>query len=356
MIEKKKVCFLSIGNISRCPYMQQYTKHMDTSYSVIYWDREGICEDQGQNTFHRFSFEVKPGDTLAKIKGYFGFRKFAQKKLKEENYDVLVVLQTWTAIILTDILTKQFAGKYIVDIRDYTYENNKVIYGLEKRLVSHSLYNVISSPGYKAFLPDADYLVSHNTRPLQKDAVSEIRGREKNKSTLNIAFIGYVNYHEQQKKLMLALKNDPRYMISFIGTRAMELESFCKENDIKNVTLIDTFSPSVILELYKNVDFINNLYGNHTPVLDYALSNKLYFSGELAIPILVCRDTYMAKVSQQYGLGLTVDEIDSKLGDILFDYYTQIDWAQFENCCDRFLDDVAQENQKFNQLIGEALS
>ena len=51
--------------------------------------------------------------------------------------------------------------------------------------------------------------------------------------TFAISFIGYVNYQEQHKKLMLALKDDKRFRLSFVGTRALELESFCKENGIE---------------------------------------------------------------------------------------------------------------------------
>ena len=51
----KKICFITMGNLYTVPYLKSYTKYIDGSYSVIYWDREGKREEEEQRK------EVCPG-------------------------------------------------------------------------------------------------------------------------------------------------------------------------------------------------------------------------------------------------------------------------------------------------------
>lgn len=352
----KKICFVTMGNIYTVPYLSTYTNHIDGNYSVIYWDREEKNEVEGNNKYYRFFKKLSQKDRVGKIVGYLQYRKFVKSILLRENFDLVIFLQTWSALLMADVVEKHYPGKYVVDIRDYTYEKNPVIYHREKKLMKKAAMCIVSSEGYKEFLPPHDYFVFHNARELPLDKVVALRERNKKRSALNISFIGYVNYQEQHKKLLMNLKDDPRFHMSFIGTRSMELEAFCKDNAIKNVTLIDTFDSSKILDFYENTDFVHNLYGNHTPVLDYALSNKLYFAAELNIPILTCPDTYMANVSTEYGFGLEADVADPDLGDKLWNYYNSIDWHRFNSDCERFMVRVREEQKNSHEELHKIIS
>lgn len=35
-----KICFVTMGNLYLCPYLESYTKHLDVEYDVVYWDRD----------------------------------------------------------------------------------------------------------------------------------------------------------------------------------------------------------------------------------------------------------------------------------------------------------------------------
>lgn len=345
----KKICFVTMGNIYTVPYLGLYKEYLNDPYSIIYWDREEKDENDGTNTYYRFSKKLVQGNKVDKVKGYLQFHNYAKKILEENEFDLVILLQTWGAILLADVLIHRYRGKYIIDIRDYTYEKNPVIFCIEKAVVKHSAMALISSKGFQSFLPPHKYHTVHNIRMIPEGKKHEIQTRNKQRETINIAFIGYVNYQDQHKKLILALKNDPRFHLSFIGTRAKELEAFCIENDARNVTIMDTFDSAQIVQLYQNVDMINNLYGNHTPVLDYALSNKLYFSAQLCIPILVFKDTYMSRIALEYGIGYELDDISKPgLGDELYAYYNAINWKQFADGCNRYLEEVEtdQDNTK----------
>lgn len=352
----KNVCIITLGNTYLVPYLSSYTKHIDYPYSLIYWDREGIYEEQETNTYYRLPYRFETQNKFAKLKGYVQFRKFAKTILSENDYDVVIILQTLGALLLSDVLLRKYEQKYVVDIRDYTYEGYSLIYQLEKKLVKNSLLSVVSSKGYLSFLPKHDYVVAHNIRELPKQKVIEIKSRKRNREQLHIAFIGYVNYQEQQKKLIMALKDDSRFRLSFIGTRSEELEDFCRDNDVKNVHLIGKFDSNHMLDFYQDVDFINNLYGNHTPTLDYALSNKLYLAAELSIPILVCPETYMSTVIEKFKIGTTVNLNDENIGDYLNEYYKKINWDIFDYNCNRFLDIAHAEQNFFEGKLQKILS
>lgn len=352
----KKICFIIMGNIYTVPYLSTYTKHIKGKYSVIYWDREGKNEVDGNNQHYCFTKKLATKDKIGKAVGFVQYRKFVKRILLQEKFDLVVFLQTWSALLMADVVEKYYPGKYIVDVRDYTYEKNPIIYRREKKLMKQAAMCIISSEGYRDFLPPHDYYILHNTRELPEEKVAALQGRNKKKEILTISFIGYVNYQDQHKKLLMSLKNDRRFHLNFIGTRAMELSAFCQENGIHNVTLMDTFDAAKILDFYENTDLINNLYGNNTPILDYALSNKLYFSAQLQIPILTCSNTYMSKVAGAYNFGFDVDVEDSDIGDKLWKYYNAIDWEQLSKGCEKFMKKVRTEQKNSYEKLMDVIS
>lgn len=345
-----------MGNLYLAPYLKSYTRFLDSkNYSIVYWDRENIDESYGDcSQIYRFCHSFKT--PIGKLFGYVGFKRYTKKILKKNAFDVIVFLQTLGSVILSPYIYKHYGKKYIVDIRDYSYERNKIVFHFEKKVIKNSLKCVISSEGYKTFLPSGDFLIVHNLRTLDYDRISEIKSRPKNKKRLNIAFIGFVNYQEQHKKLLLKLKNDERFFLSFIGTKANELHTFCQTNGIRNVKLIGRFDDRDILDYYQDVDLVNNLYGSNTPALDYALSNKLYFAAELNMPILTCNGTFMSKISHQFGFGFDVDVDDPNCGDKIWEYYKSIDWSLLSKNCDAFDKKVKTEQEIFEKTICNILN
>lgn len=356
MEKQKKICIVTMGNIYLVPYLQTYLNKIEGPTTIVYWDRDNLNENDGENIFYRFQHRLD--SKFDKVLGYYRYRKFVKNILLNNNFDIVILAQTLSALIVNDILLKKYKNRFIVDVRDYSYENNKIIYHVENKLLSNSAMNVVSSEGFLNFLPkNAEYEVAHNILKWPEKDLYSISNRDKKRDKLNIAFIGYISYQEQHKKLLLALKNDARFNISFIGTKSQDLLPFCRENNIKNVTLIDTFKTEKTLDFYKNVDLVNNLYGNHTPVLDYALSNKLYYAATLNIPILVCEETFMEDISHKYNFGITVDlDNTEKLGDYLFDSYQNIDWNQLDIGTSDFIEHVENQQNQFEVKLFKLLN
>lgn len=352
MKKKKKICFVSLSNIYLCPYIYKYIQQLDCDYDVIYWDRHGVEESIDANQIFPFRYKMNEGNgKLSKLIGYFKFQKFAKKTIKKNNYDGIILLQTSIGIMMSLFLKSRYLNKYILDIRDYTLENNFLFFNLEKALINRSAYTVISSKGYHSFLPEYEYIVVHNDANIDKENREKFEMRKRSKSKIVISYIGLIRFHDQNKKNILKFRNDNRFILKFIGKDAYALKDFCIANNVNNVELVDWFPPDKTLEYYLETDIIYNLYGQGSPQLDFALSNKLYYAAILKIPILVFSNTHMEKTINEYNFGFVFNINDPQACDDLFNYYHSIDWSLFTYNCNNFIEEVNKDNLVFNNML-----
>ncbi|MDA8227763.1 MAG: hypothetical protein M0T74_08730 [Desulfitobacterium hafniense] len=356
----KLFCIIGFCNMYVLPYAKTYIKAIQDSgaeCTLLFWDRDEV--DGGNDNFpgcRKLCYQRKKtpeSSAKDKVLGYLGASKYFRKVIKEENFDGLIFLQTHAAIACQSVLNKQYQGRYIVDIRDWTLENYGIYRNLEKKAIDSSFATVISSPAYSKFLPEHDYVVAHNYTPFPEDQVKAIREqllRDK-PEPIGISFVGTIRFIDMDKKILKLFANDERFSINYFGTGSDILETFCKEQGINNTQFYGSFSPDMTTSFYEKTDIINNLYGNHNKFLDYALSNKLYHAGQFHMPILVCPDTYMEEISKEYGMGFVFDVDDAKNPDKLYEWYSGLDRDKLAEGCDRFIEKVKQDNEKFYALI-----
>lgn len=153
------------------------------------------------------------------------------------------------------------------------------------------------------------------------------------------------------KKLLRLFANDMRFKLNYFGAGSEVLSDFCAKEGINNTEFYGSFTPEMTAYFYQNTDLINNLYGNHNPFLDYALSNKLYHSGQLYIPILVCPDTYMERIAIHYNMGFVFDVDKPDMKEMLYEWYHSFDRENFVKGCDEFIASVKKENVGFDKTI-----
>lgn len=341
--DKMKVLIILADNVYLTPYLKFYTSYLEKSnieYKVIYWDKN---DNESIKDVRYIRLLIPAKSKIDKIFGYIRFRKVVINEIKKERYNMLIPLHSIVTFIMWDVFVKKFKEKYIYDIRDYSYEYLKPFRMIQKYIVKNSSINIISSPGYKAFLPEGDYYVLHNIPNMDYKRYQQLNNRVK--KTFSLSYIGLIRFMEQNKKIILFFKNDMRFHLNFIGTNANKLKAFCEKNNVKNVTLIDTFDVKDTLKYYMDTDIILNLYGNHTPLLDYALSNKLYFAACLYKPILVCEDTYMEKISQKYEFGFALPMKKENEKELLYQYISNLNREKLIENCDRFMIKVKNEEK-----------
>lgn len=341
-----KVCIVCSTNIYLTPYLKKYEEILNNGYDIIYWNRNNIPEKTNADMMYSFNYEGHKS-RFSKLFGFIKFRKYLLKILRKNNYSKIIVLNIQIGILIKSYLVKKYRNNYLVDIRDYTFENNKFYYNIEKSLVKNSGLNIISSQAFLNFLPQADYIVVHNNSQINQKTIKQYRSKNRPNNKIIISNIGLIRFYDQLHKFILTFKNDQRFELRFFGKGANELKSFCLENDVHNVILKDQFDPSETIKFFYESDVVFNLYGNNTPLLDYALSNKLYYAAQFGMPILVCPNTYMETISQTYGFGYSVNYNENNIPNSFYEYYKSIQWDIFYQNCDEFINKVNNENMIF---------
>ena len=350
----KKYCFVLLDSINRTPYIRKYIDAADFRYDVILWDRTHSSDAIGAEHCYSFQTDLLTSgwkEKAQKAKAYLQFRQYANQVLSENDYDGVFVFAANTACLCATVLQKKYQGRYILDFRDYWQEKHKWLYNIEKKLLADCYAAVISSRAYEAFLPPFHYCLSHNSQLLDTNQIRHFRERKTEKDRLVMACIGGVKYPEYDRKVLDYFANDPKFELRYLGRGYDVLEEYCRQKQYQNVVIAGEFPISKTLELYEGVDVILNMYGNHTPKLDYALSNKLYFSAQLGIPIIVCPDTYMAEMVIRHGTGFVVDIQNPSDKDAVYEQYQKIDWDRFYERCDAFLEEIKEDERAFCEMV-----
>ena len=356
----KHFCIVSYCNIYVLPYAQIYINELlkkGAKCTLLFWDRDvGTKEkDDPESLCEIISFQKKVkanSSILIKFVGYLKATKLFRKALKNNNYDGIVFLQAHAAIPFSRVLKRKYRGKYIVDVRDYSFENNRLFRFLEEKTIHNAYRTVISSPAYKQFLPKGEYVVVHNLFLFDNEVVEQIRNK-KELDIINISFVGTIRFLEMDYRILDKFKNDYRFQINYYGTGSNILKEYCKKNNINNVDFYDTFHPKMTTEFYKKTSLINNLYGNHDKTLDYAISNKLYHAGQFYIPILVCPETYMASIVVEFKIGYVFDISNPNEPDGLFDWYSHFDRSHLKKGCDMIIEKAREDNNSFYRLLDD---
>lgn len=353
-----KIGIIFVGDIAFCPYLAKYKEMCEAKrveYDIIYWNRSN---DQTKYPDNYLSYNLQSNLKQSKIKKARDFLKYTvwlQRIIKKGKYDKLILLSTLSGVIVANLL-KAYKGKYIFDIRDYSYEHIKCVYAIEKKIIENSFFTCISSPGFKSFLPAHDYLVAHNIQSefleCKKDFLPKKYGEP-----LNIMWNGMVRYFPYQSKIIDRLKNDPRFMIYYCGwgPDLDQFKQYTLENKITNVIFTGKYDNSEKANILQGADILNNAYWRSMPDrIIHAISNRYYDGLVFGIPQLVEAGSYKAKICEQKGIGCPF--IDSEeFADNLYEWYFQLNAADFNKSCKDLLDDIESEMLLYEKRISDFL-
>ncbi|MBU5363898.1 hypothetical protein KQI33_00735 [Enterococcus devriesei] len=358
-----RVGIVSISNIKHMTLISLYTdilKKNKIDYDFIYVDKYNISEKNDADNIFKYVISIKKNSSsLKKAIKYAGFIRFAKKIIRDNNYDLLIVWGSGTGYILSRFLVNRWKEKYIYNIRDYGYENKKIISILQNKIVKNSLFTTISSKKFLDFLPSSSkYIFVNSINPKLTEELLSSNSSKITSKAIRICFIGYVRFIENDKKLLLALKNDSRFIVQYFGAKSDILKKFAEENGIKNTEFIDSFDSSQTSELLMKADVINNLYGNDDTALDTAISIKYYYSILLNLPILVWKNTYMEEITKDFPGVFVFDGNYNGLNDRLYTWYSQINKKRMIERNSKLVKDFRKENtffeNKFADLFREA--
>lgn len=353
-----RYCLVSFSNVNVLPYAKRYIDAIiaaGNECDLLFWDKEannGEKEASFGCAIRCYNRKVTPeSSSLEKLRGYLGASLLFSRVLREECYDRLVFLETHSAVACASILTRKYEKRYVVEVRDYTYENHSLYRRIENRVLSTALKCVISSDSYRTFLPEGDYVLAHNIDYFPQQELDDFLKASKVSLPYRISFVGTVRFIELNKTIIDRFANNPSFELGYFGMGSETLERYCRSRNITNVRFAPAFPQSETLLQYKGASLVNNIYGSNDPHLDHALSNKLYHAAQLRIPICVSPGTYMEKVACSYGFGFALDPHDPGAPSKLLDWLVSLDRGGMEKGCASFLDRVGRENRAYIEMI-----
>lgn len=320
---ESRIAFLNLDGVNVTPYFRYYRDLISGPYDYIYWGRSACGSEPDASDVYRYDSPVDSGASryLQLLRGYLGFRRYASKLLSNNRYRRVVALTGNTATLLEPVLCRCYKGRYIIDIRDYFLENNPLYRAVEERVIENSGLAIISSPAYTNFLGQHDFVVMHNSQHISSCERAEVQNKVRPGNPFVLLSVGTCKNPDNDKAVIRYFANDSRFLLRFVGRGYGVLESYITDREISNVEIVDEFSSELTLDFYKQADAVLSMYGSEKTHFKYQLTNKLYYSAQLELPIIVSPDTYMAETVERYGLGLALDFGNTSQKDIILHLY-----------------------------------
>ena len=353
------IALVFCGDLKYCPYISRYVERLENAkadYKVYFWNRGKFSLNLDSHYIYYDEGSDLNSGKVKKLLDFVRFRSWLIKQLKDNKHEKIIALSTLTGVFLGSFLYKK-KDNYVFDIRDYSYEHIAPFYQIEKKVIENSAFTAISSAGFKAFLPDHEYVIAHNFN--RKDIV-EGTSFSKTDGPINFVWNGVVRYFEFQKTYLDALKNDPRFNIVFHGD-GPELDLYKKysaENEFQNLFFTGSYNNAEKAALLKNANILNNCYGYTQGAgnkLKYAVSNRFYDGLIYHIPQLVEPDGYKPEWANASKIGVSFAP-DTTFADRLYNYYKQINAEQFDRACESELQRVIEEDDKYIKMIDEFIA
>jgi len=328
------------------PYVSNYEKILKESnvdYTIINWDRFQI-EDRSA-----YKYRDKKIGHKRNYYDYLKYKKFVLEKLNEIKYDKLIIFGLQLSYFLKAFLLKNHKGKYIIDIRDY---NQIIKFFNIKKLIENSAFTVISSPGYRLWLPSCqNYIINHNTQINSIKELKPVSIKSKYKK-ISIACIGAIRDHDINIAFINSLKNNDNIKIYFHGQGDInkDITNHIIVNKINNVMLTGKYNKQDEIELYSKSDLINLLRYNDGINNRTALPNRLYNSPIYGKPILAYKGTLLSELVEKYKLGLVIDSFVG-IEDKIYSYLNNFNKLEYEEGRISFLSEVIAINQLFVEKV-----
>lgn len=347
---KEKLGLIVPSNLWFCPYVKIYTDLLNkwqVKYDIIFWDRYENHDSNG------ISYKKKSNNSLiSKLIGYYKFSRFIKKQVKKKQYSKLIIFGSQIGIFCSDFLAKYYKKKYLFDFRDLSIEQNKIFKYNFNKLLNNSYKNIISSPGFKKYLPSQyDYIISHNFDiNIARNQLKAVKN-SLNKEPIHILTIGGIRDFTSNSLLMDSIGNKDNILLSFVGEgiAADSLKKYSIDKSYNNVKFEGYYEKKEEPLYIKNSTFLNIFYPD---LLTHktALSNRFYNAILYRKPMIVNKGQIQGDYCEKYNLGIAVDNIHN-LSRQLSEWLDNLNYSEFENNCIFLLEKFILDYNHFEKVL-----
>lgn len=354
-------------DIRYCPYLGRYTeilRQAGVPFDIIWWERwekppETALPDStaGAEKFWVFNKASEmTRSPFAKIGDFAAFSRFVRGVIRNRKYEKLIILTTLTGIFIEDVLLSKYRGKFLFDIRDYSYERYGLFKGLEAKLIDASEMTCISSEGFKQFLPEGrPYVICDNFVESDIKLAGDISFQKKKPGEkIELSYIGFIRYFDENRKILDRMYGDDRFHISYHGAGSDfdRLTDYRREKKWEDLEITGYFDYTrEKADLCRKADIINNFYPKSLEIQRLATSNKTYDGIIFRRPQLVSSGTFSEELVKRWGIGCALDITQHDFADRLYDYYMRIDEREFNANAEKALSEVRARDTVYRKQI-----
>ncbi|WP_312654102.1 glycosyltransferase [Proteiniclasticum sp.] len=347
-----KVLILGFTKISYMPYMHFYVEQLkknNCDIHLMYWKRDQTPDSQCPDGIKSYVLDQYQEDSVPliyKLGNFYKYRNQVLKILKNQNFDFIIALHSTPGVLMSDILTSKFKGRYIVDYRDFTYENHAYYKRIIHKLVENSAATFVSSDAFRQYLPNRDNIfTSHNilTDSLEYRDIRRILPRES--EPIRIRYWGLIRHEDINLKIIKKIGNDQRFELHYHGRSQKTgrlLQEYCKENKLTNVFFHGEYKPLDRYKFIDKTDLLHNIFDNDK-TMKPAMSNKYYDGILFYIPQICNEGSFMGEQVKNNCVGIALNPYSPNFADEIYNYYHDIDWISFNNSCDKTLDNIINQ-------------
>lgn len=338
------------------PYARQYEEEIlkqGFQYDIVFWDRfsKGPLKKNGNEYIFQCPCTLG-GNKLKKFYPFYLFRKTILQILSSVPYDKLIILNTMPGFLLQDVLLQHYKGRYVLDIRDYTYEKYALYKSRVLSLVDNSCFTALSSRGFCQFLgTHSKFVITHNiSNELAKENEPTL---SKHKSSICLGFVGVARAYEANTLLISKLAGKERYFLKYAGYHYpdCDLQEFCRQHQYAAVRFFPPYKNEEKPLLYKDIDIINTIFGDNTLEVSTNLPNRLYDGLLFQKPLLASKNTYTGNLVEKYKIGLAVDVKRDDVYGELNRYVNNFDEEAFLTATETLLKKICEEQDRFHKNI-----
>lgn len=357
----KRIAILSVSALRNTVMISVYTDYLLRNkdiyqYDYIYLDKFHEEEKTGAQTNYRYEYDST--SVLGKIKGYLGFIRYGTSILKKNKYDYIIVWNELSAALFMNVLVSHYRGRYCINIRDL-FEGKQAF--LDNRLfkaIKNASYVSVPTTDYYERLPQnyRHYIQFHS---FNDSFMSKTKRREYNTNVerIRILYIGNIRFFDYLYDLIDKIKNDSRYELLIAGGGSEPLNDWIKKHNVTNVIVKGKFQKEDTPSYLEQADVIYNLYGDEDFNLRTALSNKLYYALYLHLPILVCKNTAMYRITNECGIGYPVIKgVNDGFADDFYEWFNNLDRNAIALKCDEMILQAKNSQIKLIEELEKSMS